>query len=32
MEVDNEYNWLMEEAGFKPVDSSVKDWIPQSIY
>ena len=21
MEVDNEYNWLMEEAGFKPVDS-----------
>ena len=21
MEVDNEYDWLMEEAGFKPVDS-----------
>ena len=20
MEVDNEYDWLMEEAGFKPVD------------
>ena len=20
MEVDNEYNWLMEEASFKPVD------------
>ena len=20
MEVDNEYNWLMEEAGFKPVE------------
>ena len=39
MEVDDEYDWLMEEASFKPVegpclsqrDSSKKDWAPQSI-
>ena len=37
MEVDDEYDWLMEEASFKLVDgllrdSSAKDWVPQSTY
>ena len=40
MEVDDGYDWLMEEAGYKLVDGPLpvskrqqqKDWAPQSIY